>query len=123
MRLWFYWRNLGRSLVGLIVALFSDVGSWPMGTRGRRNITTARSTPSLGWGVFAPTTGVAPGALAGQYVGVTGDVGFGIGGGANVLVGGAARTFVLQPLSLQGSIAVDAVLGLSSLKLRPAAWR
>jgi hypothetical protein len=77
----------------------------------------------LGWGVFAPTTGMAPGALAGEYVGVTGDVGFGIGGGANVLVGGSARTFALQPLSLQGSIAVDAVLGVSSLKLRPATWR
>jgi hypothetical protein len=74
-------------------------------------------------GVFAPTTGMAPGALAGEYVGVTGDVGFGIGGGANVLVGGSARTFALQPLSLQGSIAVDAVLGVSSLKLRPATWR
>ena len=77
----------------------------------------------LGWGVFAPTNGVAPGALAGEYVGVTGDVGFAIGGGANVLVGGSARTFALQPLSLQGSIAVNAVLGVSSLKLRPATWR
>jgi hypothetical protein len=72
----------------------------------------------LGWGVFAPTTGVDPGALAGEYVGVSGDVGFGIGGGANVLVGGSARTFALQPLSLQGSMAVNAVLGVSSLKLR-----
>ena len=72
----------------------------------------------LGWGVFAPTIGVAPGALAGEYVGVSGDVGFGIGGGANVLVGGSARTFALQPLSLQGSMAVNAVLGVSSLKLR-----
>ena len=77
----------------------------------------------LGWGVFAPTTGVAPGALAGEYVGVTGDVGLGIGGGANVLMGGSARTFALQPLSLQGSLAVNAVLGVSSLKLRPATWR
>ncbi len=77
----------------------------------------------LGWGVFAPTTGVAPGALAGEYVGVTGDVGLGVGGGANVLLGGSARTFALQPLSLQGSIAVDVVLGVSSLKLRPATWR
>jgi Protein of unknown function (DUF992) len=72
----------------------------------------------LGWGVFAPTVGVAPGALAGEYVGVSADVGFGIGGGANVLVGGSARTFALQPLSLQGSMAVNAVLGVSSLKLR-----
>jgi hypothetical protein len=77
----------------------------------------------LGWGVFAPTTGVPPGALAGEYVGVSGDVGFGIGGGANVLAGGSGRTFALQPLSLQGSIAVNAVLGVSSLKLRPATWR
>ncbi len=72
----------------------------------------------LGWGVFAPTTGVAPGALAGEYVGVTGDIGLGVGAGANVLLGGSARTFALQPLSLQGSIAVNAVLGVSSLKLR-----
>jgi hypothetical protein len=77
----------------------------------------------LGWGVFAPTTGVPPGALAGEYVGASGDLGLGIGGGANVLVGGSARTFALQPLSLQGSIALNAVLGLSSLKLRPAAGR
>jgi hypothetical protein len=77
----------------------------------------------LGWGVFAPTTGVPPGGLAAEYVGVSGDVGFGIGGGANVLAGGTGRTFALQPLSLQGSIAVNAVLGVSSLKLRRATWR
>jgi hypothetical protein len=77
----------------------------------------------LGWGVFAPTTGLSSGDLSGEYVGVTGDVGLGIGGGANVLLGGSARTFALQPLSLQGSIAVNVVLGVSSLKLRPATWR
>jgi hypothetical protein len=77
----------------------------------------------LGWGVFAPTSGLAPGALAGEYVGASGDLGLGIGAGANVLIGGSARTFALQPLSLQGSIAVNVVLGLSSLKLRPATWR
>lgn len=77
----------------------------------------------LGWAVFAPTSGVAQGALAGEYVGVTGDVGLGIGAGANVLLGGSARTFALQPLSLQGSVAVNVVLGVSSLKLRPATWR
>jgi hypothetical protein len=72
----------------------------------------------LGWGVFAPTKGIAPGALAGEYVGASGDLGFGVGAGANVLVGGSGRTFALQPLSLQGSIALNVVLGLSSLKLR-----
>lgn len=77
----------------------------------------------LGWGVFAPTKGMPAGALAGEYVGASGDLGLGIGAGANVLVGGSGRTVALQPLSLQGSIAINAVLGLSSLKLRPATWR
>jgi hypothetical protein len=77
----------------------------------------------LGWGVFAPTAGVPPGALAAEYVGVSGDVGFGIAGGANVLAGGTGRTYALQPLSVQGSSAVSAVLGVSSLKLRRATWR
>ena len=72
----------------------------------------------LGWGVFAPTAGVTPGALAGEYVGASGDIGVGVGGGANVLIGGSGRTFALQPLSLQGSIALNVVLGLSALKLR-----
>jgi hypothetical protein len=77
----------------------------------------------LAWGVFAPTTGLPQGALAGEYVGASGDVGFVVGGGANVLVGGSGRTVALQPLSLQGSLAFNVVLGVSSLKLRPATWR
>jgi hypothetical protein len=72
----------------------------------------------LGWAVFAPTTGVPAGALAGDYVGVSGDIGIGVGAGANVLLGGSGRTFALQPLSLQGSVALNVVLGVSSLTLR-----
>jgi hypothetical protein len=72
----------------------------------------------LGWAVFAPTTGMPYGALAGEYVGVSGDLGIGLGAGANVLVGGSNRTVALQPLSLQGSIAINVVAGLSSLNLR-----
>jgi len=72
----------------------------------------------LGWAVFAPTTGVPAGALAGEYVGISGDIGIGVGVGANVLLGGSDRTIALQPLSVQGSVAVNVVLGVSSLKLR-----
>ena len=72
----------------------------------------------LGGAVFAPMTGMLLGALAGEYVGVSGDLRIGLGAGANVLVGGSGRTIALQPLSLQGSIAVNVVLGASSLKLR-----
>src|SRR5215469_6062657 len=73
----------------------------------------------LAWGVFAPTSGVPQGALAGEYVGASGDLGIGVGAGANVLLGGSARTFALQPISLEGSIAVNVALGVSGLKLRP----
>jgi len=72
----------------------------------------------LAWTVFAPTAGVAAGALAGEYVGASGDIGFGLGVGANVLMGGSGRTFALQPLSLEGSVSVNIALGVSMLKLR-----
>jgi hypothetical protein len=77
----------------------------------------------LAWGVFAPTNGLPQGALAGEYVGASGDLGIGVGAGANILLGGSGRTVALQPLSLQGSLAFNVVLGVSSLKLRPATWR
>ena len=60
---------------------------------------------------------MAPGALAGEYVGASGDLGIGVGAGANILVGGSGRTFALQPLSLEGSVAVNIALGVSMLKL------
>ena len=74
----------------------------------------------MGWAVFAPTTGVPAGALAGEYVGVSGDIGIGAGVGANILMGGSGRTIALQPVSLEGSVAVNIALGVSGLKLRPA---
>src|SRR5580692_5835900 len=57
----------------------------------------------LAWAVFARTFGAPAGSLAGEYVGVSGDVDIGIGGGANILVGGSGRTFALQPVSTEGS--------------------
>jgi hypothetical protein len=74
----------------------------------------------LAWGVFGPANGMPYGALAGEYVGASGDVGFGPGVGANVLIGGSNRGVALQPVSLEGSAAVNVVAGLSQLKLRPA---
>jgi len=41
------------------------------------------------------------------------------GNGPNVLLGGSNRTVALQPSSLQGSITLNVVAGLSLLKLRP----
>jgi hypothetical protein len=73
----------------------------------------------FGWAVLAPTVGIPLGALAGEYVGASGDIAVGLGVGANVLVGGSARTIALQPVSLEGSVALDVALGVSSLQLRP----
>lgn len=73
---------------------------------------------ALAWGVLAPTAGVPAGALAGNYVGASGDVALGIGVGANILVGGSNRSFALQPLSVEGSVALNVTLGLSALQLR-----
>jgi hypothetical protein len=73
----------------------------------------------LAWAVIAPTVGPPRGALAGEYLGASGSVTAGGGGGANVLIGGSQRSFVLQPLSLQGQTGLDLTLGVSSLELRP----
>jgi hypothetical protein len=74
----------------------------------------------LGWAVMARTAGIPAGALAGEYVGASGDIALGLGAGANVLIGGSGRSVALQPVSLQGSIAVKVAVGVSALKLRPA---
>src|SRR5215470_10775621 len=72
----------------------------------------------LGWAVLARTRGLARGALAGTYVGASGDIALGIGAGANVLIGGSHRTVALQPVSVEGQIGVNLALGVARLTLR-----
>ena len=72
------------------------------------------------WAVLAPTYGYRPGALAGTYEGVSGDVALGPGIGANVLLGGSDRTIALQPLSVEGDVGVNLAVGISLLRLEPA---
>ena len=71
----------------------------------------------LAWAVFGPASGVPYGSLAGEYVGASGDIGIGLGAGANVLVGGSNRSIALQPVSLEGSVALNVVARLSQLKI------
>jgi len=75
---------------------------------------------ALAWAVFAPTVGLAPGSLAGTYVGASGEVTLGIGAGANVLIGGSARSVALQPVSVEGSTGLNLQLGMAGLELLPA---
>jgi hypothetical protein len=71
------------------------------------------------WIVLAPTlASYTPGALAGNYVGASAEVTAGVGVGANALVGGSNRTFVLQPVSVQAQEGLDLAVGFSSFELR-----
>ncbi|MCG5236834.1 DUF992 domain-containing protein [Xanthobacter oligotrophicus] len=70
------------------------------------------------WAVFAPTAVVGRGALRGTYVGASTNASFGVGLGANVLVGGSSNTIALQPLSVEGQTGVNLALGVSDLTLR-----
>lgn len=71
------------------------------------------------WGVVAAEQDVyEPGALAGTYAGVSGSASFGVGLGANALVGGSSDSFALQPISLSGEQGVNLAVGLASIELR-----
>lgn len=75
-------------------------------------------TGGLAWGVLAHTAGIPAGALAGTYVGASGDIAVGAGVGANLLFGGSNRSAALQPLSVERSVALNVTVGLLSLQLR-----
>ena len=72
------------------------------------------------WAVNAPTTQIGPGALSGHFGGVGVNATVGLGVGANLLVGGSANAYSLQPLSVQGQTGLSAVAGIVDVELRPA---
>ncbi len=74
----------------------------------------------MAWAVFMPTQGPQYGSLAGEYVGASGEVSFGVGAGGNVLVGGSNRSVTLQPFSVEGTTGVNLAVGVSGMVLREA---
>jgi hypothetical protein len=74
------------------------------------------------WGVIAPTSRVRRGDLAGHYGGASANATFGVGLGANVLVGGFDKSFMLQPVSIEGLTGLNVAAGIAGLTLtsRPA---
>ena len=70
------------------------------------------------WRVVARTRSLGRGALAGNYVGASGDVSLGLGAGGNILIGGSRRSVVLQPVSLVGQVGVNFAVGIAGLTLR-----
>ena len=70
------------------------------------------------WTVFAATTDIPYGALAGKYGGASAEATVGIGVGANALVGGLQNSFTLQPVSVQGQTGLNVAGGLARITLR-----
>ncbi|MGO8866781.1 MAG: DUF992 domain-containing protein [Alphaproteobacteria bacterium] len=73
----------------------------------------------LVWGVIAPTSTLAPDALAGHYGGVTASATVAVGVGANVLVGGFNKSITLQPVSIEGNTGLNVAAGIAEITLRP----
>ncbi|HVW74218.1 MAG TPA: DUF992 domain-containing protein [Rhizomicrobium sp.] len=74
----------------------------------------------LVWGVFAPTSDMRKGALAGDYAGATAQATVGLGLGANVLVGGLDKSIALQPLSISGEKGLNVAAGIGAISLHEA---
>ncbi len=75
------------------------------------------SDAHLVWGVVAPSSDLATGALAGDYGGLSADATVGVGLGANVLVGGLDRSIALQPVSVEGNTGLRAAAGVGVITL------
>jgi hypothetical protein len=73
----------------------------------------------MAWVVLASTPVIPSGALAGEFVGASGDISLGLGVGANVLVGGTRKSVSLQPLSVEGQVGVNLALGVARMRLTP----
>jgi hypothetical protein len=71
----------------------------------------------LVWGVVAPSSDTRPGALDGDYVGVSASATVGVGLGANALVGGFDKSFALQPLSVSGNQGLNVAAGVGAISL------
>ncbi len=103
---------------------YKSVSGWVdyyVGTIRKFGLTIGFSGPQrLVWAVFAPAEPGAHYALAGEYVGATGSVSIGAGLGANVLVGGGAQSFALQPLSVSAGTGLNIAAGVGDLIIVPA---
>jgi hypothetical protein len=71
----------------------------------------------MAWAVLTATS-LPVRALTGNYVGASGEASFGLGRGANVLIGGSKRTITLQPLSLDAQTGLNLAVGGAKLMLR-----
>jgi hypothetical protein len=77
-----------------------------------------KGASTMVWTVLSSTSDLPAAALDGKYAGVSADASVGVGGGANILVGGSKDSVVLQPLSVQGQTGLNLAVGVSGLSLK-----
>ncbi|CAN0655443.1 MULTISPECIES: DUF992 domain-containing protein [Alphaproteobacteria] len=78
-----------------------------------------KDATQMQWLVLAPTADAyAPGALEGDYAGVSAEIAAGLGAGANILVTKESESLMLQPVSLEGKTGLNVALGVSEFQLR-----
>jgi len=70
------------------------------------------------WAVVTPSTNLGQGALEGHYGGATVSAALGVGGGANVMVGGFKDSIALQPISIEGQNGLNVAAGVVGLSLK-----
>ena len=74
------------------------------------------------WGVFAAALlDMPPGALNGHYAGVQAEAALGLGVGANALIGGTGKGFILQPASVEGEVGINIATGIRTVTLEVVA--
>ncbi len=116
--------------VGMIVGSVTNLGCVFRSQDRPDDLYTARITKigvdigittetALSWAVFAPTARLGMGDLSGNYAGVDASAAVGVGLGGNVMIGGSANSFALQPLSVQGQTGLSVAGGVQSMELRP----
>lgn len=69
------------------------------------------------WDVVAPTSDLEPGALEGEYGGVSANATVGVGLGAHVMTGGFDKSFALQPVSIEGNTGLNVAAGIGAMSL------
>lgn len=91
-----------------------------VGTIGRLGLDVGITAGGImTWAVLASSANIPSEALAGEFVGASGDISLGIGVGANLLVGGTRKSFSLQPLSVEGQVGANLALGVARMRLVP----
>jgi hypothetical protein len=123
-------RCWGAPKVGAIIGSIQPARCVFLGVNGRRERYAAQfarlgadlgvtNKSELVWDVYAETALRRHArALVGSYVGASADAAIGVGGGANVLVGGNAATVSLQPVSVKAETGLAVGAGLGQLTLR-----